>query len=65
MQTKEEKPKISYSEIALILKWPWSTVNSIVKRQSPADKLKIIQDCQAQLIESKKKLQEDFQNQEN
>lgn len=65
MNTNEEKIKVSVSEITQILKWPYTTVKSIIERKSPADKLLIIKDCEEKVRESKKQLQDQFQNQEN
>ena len=65
MNTNEEKIKVSVSEITQILKWPYTTVKSIIERESPADKLLIIKKCEEKVRESKKQLQDQFQNQEN
>lgn len=65
MKTNEEKIKVSVSEITQILKWPYTTVKSIIERESPVDKLLIINDCIAKVRESKKELQDRFQNQQN
>lgn len=65
MNTNEEKMKVSVGEITRILNWPYQTIKSIIERKSPADKLKIIEECADKIREAKKQLQNEFQNQEN
>ena len=65
MNTNDEKIKISVSEITQILKWPYTTVKSIIDRKSPADKLLIIEKCADKIRESKESLQNQFENQKN
>lgn len=62
MQTNNNKIQISASEISQTLGWPYTTVISIINRQSPADKLKKIKDCEEKLRDAKDKINQELTN---
>lgn len=53
---------VKTSELAEALGWPWTTVATIIRRQAPADKLKIVENAREILMEQKEKALELISN---
>lgn len=57
-----KKKQISVSEISKTLQWPYTTVKSIIDRQSPKDKYDTILKCIIKLEEAKEVIKAEFNN---
>ena len=56
MTTDNTKIKIRVSEVALTLRWAYTTAKSIKERKRPKDKYQTYLECEKKLIEAKEKI---------
>lgn len=62
MTTSNEKIKIKVSEVAAVLRWSYTTADSIKRRKSPADKYQTYLSCEKRLREAKEKINNELSN---